>query len=109
MLILNYAKKIIALQKKYKLHVYTPKIEIIYINALKKIGKPKVALQEAKKIRLENLNDIQKAELLYLEGDLSIVLGDKGSAKSYFLQCGEIVEDNAWQKMCAEHLKLLSE
>ncbi len=109
MLILNYAKKIIALQKKYKLHVYTPKIEIIYINALKKIGKPKAALQEAKKIRLENLNDIQKAELLYLEGDLSIVLGDKGSAKSYFLQCGEIVEDNAWQKMCAEHLKLLSE
>ncbi len=109
MLVLNYSKKIISLQKKYNLHVYTPKIEIIYIDALKKIGKPQTALREAQKISLDKLSDIQKAELLYIEGDLSVTLGKRDMAKRFFLQCGEIVEDNAWQKMCAQHLKLLSE
>lgn len=109
MLIINYAKKVIHLQKKYNLHVYSPKVEIQYMYALKKIGKPKTALQEAQKLNHEQLNDIQKAEIFYLEGDLSITLGKNKQARKYFLKCGEIVQDNAWQKMCAEHLKLLDE
>jgi len=107
MLLLNYAKKVIALQKRYKITAYSPKIEIAYAHGLKKIGQNKQARNEVMKLLTKKLTDAQKAEVLYLAGELSILLKEEEAAKGFFTKCGEIVKDSAWQKLCAENLALL--
>ena len=109
MLQINYAKKVITLQRKYKITSYTPKVEIIYIHGLQKIGEYRKALEEDLKLLRQKLNDEQKAEVLYLAGELSIALHNKKDAIDYFSKCGETIQDNNWQKLCAENLALLIE
>ncbi len=109
LLVINYAKKIIDLQKKHKIDVYSPKIEILYAHELQKIGKYKEALQVVLDLLMHKLTDAQKAEVLYLAGELSLKLGKKDAAIEFYTKCGEIVKDSAWQKLCAENLEILSE
>lgn len=109
MLQINYAKKVIDLKKRYNVTAYSPRIEIQYIHGLQKIGQYKKALAEDKKLLQKTLNDEQKAEVLYLAGELSIALQRKKDAVSYFTRCGEIVQNSNWQKLCAENLELLIE
>ncbi len=109
MLELNYAKKVIDLQKRFGISAYSPKIEIIYAHALKKAGKYQKALNYVLKLVNKKMSDIQKAEVLYLAGELSMDLHKTEDAKKYFTKCGEIVKDSEWQKLCAENLQLLAE
>ncbi len=109
MLELNYAKKVIDLQKRFKISVYSPRVEILYIHGLQKIGKYKEAFTEVQKLINKKLTDIQKAEVLYLAGELSVQLQQKQKAIDYFTKCGEVVENSDWQKLCAENLQLLEE
>ena len=109
MLEINYAKKVIDLQKKYKVKAYSPRIDIIYAHGLQKIGKYEEALSVARRLVTRKLTDRQKAEALYLAGELSAQLKRKKAAIGYFTKCGEIVQDSEWQKLCAENLQLLSE
>ncbi len=109
MLVLNFAKKIIELQKRHKIKSYTPKIEIIYVHTLQKIGRYEEALREVLKLLTEKLSDKQKAEVLYLAGEISVSLKKPENAKKFFLKCGEIVKDSSWQRLCAQNLELLTQ
>ncbi len=106
---INYAKKVIDLQKKYKVKAYSPRINIIYAHGLQKLGKYKEALSVVRRLTTRKLTDRQRAEVLYLAGELSARLHRKEEAIRYFTECGDIVQDSEWQKLCAENLQLLSE
>ncbi len=109
MLVINFAKKIINLQKKYNISSYSPKVEITLVHALQKGGKYKEALREVLKLLTKKLSDKQKAQALYLAGEISVSLKKTENAKEFFLKCGEIVKDSSWQKLCAQNLELLNQ
>ena len=109
MLEINYAKKVIDLQKKYHISAYSPMIDIVYAHGLQKIGKYHEALAVIKRLIGRKLTDRQRAEVLYLAGELSVHLNRKKEAIDYFTKCGTETQNNEWQKLCAENLQLLSE
>ncbi len=109
LIVINYAKKIIDLQKKYKLDLFTPKVELDYIEGLKRLGKFREALKLDLDLLYKKMSDKQKAHVLYLAGELSQRINKIEESKSFFLKCGEIIEDSAWRKLCVENLKLLEE
>lgn len=108
-LISTYAKKIIELQKMHKISSYSPRVELDYINALKRLKLYDKALKEDLKLLYIKLSDEQRANVLYIAGELSLKIGKKSEAKEFFMKCGEIVDDSSWQKLCVENLKLLDE
>ncbi len=108
-LIINYAKKMIALQEKYHLDTYTPKLELDYIKALREKGMYKKALEEDIKLLYKKLSDAQRAQVLYIAGDLSEKFKKFKEAKEFYTKCGEIVYDTAWVELCSENLQLLDE
>lgn len=105
----NYAKKVMTLQKKFNVKAYSPRIDIVYAHGLQKLGKYEEGLEVVRRLVTGKLTDRQKAEVLYLAGELSAQLHRKKEAIGYFTECGDIVEDSEWQKLCAENLQLLSE
>ncbi len=109
MLTASYAQKIIELQKRHKISDYSPMVELDYINALKRLKQYSKALKEDVKLLYIKLSDAQRANVLYIAGELSIKTGKEKEAKEFFTKCGEIVDDSSWQRLCAENLKLLEE
>ena len=109
MLIVSYAQKIIALQKMHKISDYSPMVELDYINALKRLKQYSKALKEDIKLIYMKLTDVQRANVLYIAGELSLKTGKTKEAKEFFIKCGDIVEDSSWQRLCAENLKLLED
>jgi len=109
LLIVKYAQKIIELQKQHKIDDYSPTVEIDLVNALKRLKQYDKALKEDVKLLYIKLTDAQRANVLFLAGDLSLKLSKQKEAKEFFIKCGEIVEDSSWQRLCAESLKLFEE
>jgi tetratricopeptide (TPR) repeat protein len=109
LLIVKYAQKIIELQKQHKIDDYSPTVEIDLVNALKRLKQYDKALKEDVKLLYIKLTDAQRANVLFLAGDLSLKVAKQKEAKEFFIKCGEIVEDSSWQKLCAESLKLFEE
>ena len=104
-----YAKKMIDMQKKYKINTFSPVVEIDYVEALKKDKKYDKALQVVIDLLYQKLNDTQRAHVLYLGGYLSEKLNKIKEAKEFYSKCGEIVEDSAWVQLCAQNLDLLDQ
>lgn len=102
-----YTKKIINLQNRYKMSDYSPQVELDLITALKYLKQYDEALKEDIKLLYKKLTDKQKANVLYIAGELSLKLNKTKQAKEFFIKCGEIVNDNSWQKLCVQSLKLL--
>ncbi|OQX72978.1 MAG: hypothetical protein B6D59_06905 [Campylobacteraceae bacterium 4484_4] len=109
LLLIKYAEKIIMMQKKHHISTYTPKVELDYIEVLKRMGRYAKALQVDIGLLYERLTDAQRAQVLFEAGDLSLKLGKEREAKAFFRKCGEVVEDNSWVKLCAQSLKMLEE
>jgi tetratricopeptide (TPR) repeat protein len=109
LLIVNYAKRIMELQKRHKISDYSPLVELDYVNALKRLKQYAKALKEDIKLLYLKLNDVQRANVLYIAGELSLKTNKPKEAKGFFIKCGEIVDDSSWQRLCAENLKLLEE
>jgi tetratricopeptide (TPR) repeat protein len=107
MMTLQYTKKMIDFQEKYQIDTYSPRVDIDYISALKNMGKYQEALDAVLKLLYKNLTDQQKANVLYLAGEISLKLNKTEEAKEFFIKCGKIVEDNAWQKLCSESLFII--
>ncbi len=107
-LLIKYAKKILSLQKRYKLDTYTPKIDFLYMDALKRVKKIKSAKNIAENLLNKRLNEENRARVEYELGELSLKLNDAKEAKKYFQECTKIKSDNSWKNLCIDNLKLLS-
>ena len=104
-LLINYAKKIISIQKIYKSFVLSPQIELALIKSLKSIAK----FKEAKDVAKELLQRVQasqtRARVLYELGDISLNLKEKTEAKKYFKECSKI-KKTSWSSLCKESLSI---
>ncbi|WP_331775158.1 tetratricopeptide repeat protein [Sulfurospirillum sp. 1612] len=107
LLLIKYARDIMALQDKYQILLHSPNIEFLLIDALKRIGKPKEALAVAERLKTQKLDDNDKARSLYELGELSVKLKDDSGAKSYFETCSKIKGASAWKSLCIENMSLL--
>ncbi len=106
LLSIRYLKKIIFLQKKYNINYYSPKVEFLYIDALKRLSK----IDEARSIALElvkkSLTPKQKSRVYYELGELNLKLKNSKEAKKYFAKCSKIQENNSWKGLCEDNLQL---
>lgn len=108
LLLVQYAQKVVALQEKYKNYVQTPNLEFNYINALKRLGRNKEALDVATKLITKELLPRDLSKAYYYSAEISLRLNQKEKAKEYFQKCTQTKEKNSWQDICAQNLKLLN-
>jgi len=106
LLLVNYAQTIIDLQKKFNVSALTPRIEFSYIEALKRLGREKEALNLAESLMKASLSHDDKIRLFYHAGELSLKLKESEKAKGYFKECVENNESSSWKRICEENLKL---
>ena len=105
-----YAKKLLKLQKELKIEVYSPVVDIMLIKSLESLNRYKEALKYFADAYLsKNINDSQKAQLLYLAGEISLKNKKIEQAKEFFIKCGTDVKSQMWQKLCSENLKMLED
>ena len=107
LLLSEYANKIIALQNKFKSHVYTPIVEFNLIGALQRLEKTKEALDIVKGLIAKEITPTEKIRAFYNAGELSMKLNQNEEAKKYFQECTNIEEKSSWKDICEQNLKLL--
>ena len=107
LLLIEYAKKIITLQKRYKSYIYTPDVELSLIGALQRLEKIKEALVVVKGLIELKITPKEMTRAFYSAGELSIKLGKNKEAKEYFTKCKNIKVKSSWKDICEQNLKLL--
>ena len=107
LLLIEYADKIIALQKKHKSNSYTPEIEFSLIGALQRLNKHQEALDITRGLLDKDLSPKQKTRAYYSAGELSMKLEKNEDAKEYFTKCKELEVESSWKDICEQNLKLL--
>ncbi len=103
---LQFAKNIISLQKAKNLYPYSPNIEFIYIDALKKIEKNKEAYKTAQNLLKRIKNPKTKSRALYLAADIALKLQKTKEAKKFFEECIDLNTTSSWKELCKENLSL---
>ncbi len=103
---LNFAKRVVNLQNSYNLYPYSPSIDFIYIESLKKAGKNKEAFEFANNLLKRVKNDKEKARVLYLIGELAIKLNKTDKAKEAFKKCSDLNTSSSWKDLCKDNLSL---
>lgn len=105
-----YARRLLKLQKNLKVQTYSPRVDLLLIQALGRLNKDSKALSYfADAILTKTINDTEKAQLLYLAGELSLKLKNQEQAKEFFIKCGTDIKSSMWQKLCSDSLKLLED
>ena len=105
-LLSQYAKKILNIEKKYKIYTYSPKVDFFYIVSLKRLSKIKEAKKIAEDLMKVELSYKDKSRALFELGELSYKLKETKKAKEYFVKCSKIKTDNSWKKLCKNSLTL---
>ena len=105
-LLSQYAKKILHVENKYKIYTYSPRVDFLYIDALKRLSKNKEAKKIAQGLIEIKLNHEDKSRALFELGELSYKLKEIKKAKEYFIKCSKIKGDNSWKKLCKNSLIL---
>lgn len=106
LLLVSYAQKILTLQRESKSAPLSPAIEFSYIEALKRLGKEREALDVIVSLEAQKLPPKERVRLFYNAGELSLKLKNETKAKEYFLQCVDTNETSSWKSICEENLKL---
>jgi len=106
LLLVSYAQKILTLQRESKSAPLSPAIEFSYIEALKRLGKEREALEVIVSLEPQKLPPKERVRLFYNAGELSLKLKDDAKAKEYFSKCVDTNETSSWKSICEENLKL---
>jgi tetratricopeptide (TPR) repeat protein len=103
----TYANKLITMQENAKSFIYSPKVEMTLINALKNLDKKQKALNiTTKTLTLPTLKPKNKIRLLYLAGELTLKLNQPKKAKKFFEKCTSVDGKSPWLELCTEQLKI---
>ena len=89
-----YAKKIIDLQNKFKVYLYSPFVEFVYIKYSKSDDRVKVLLDLLPRVKGED-----KARAYYMLANLT-------KNKEYLDKCLEVNNSNLWKSLCKDAKKL---
>lgn len=107
LLLVKYAELIISMQKQFKTAVYTPSVELSYIDSLKRLGRDSEALKVVEELLPKIFNNKDKIRALYQAGELTMKLQQMDKAKNYFTQCVAVNENSSWKTICQQNLELL--
>ncbi len=107
LLLIEYANKIIALQKQHKSNTYTPDVELSLIGALQRLDKTQEALRVTEGLLKKKISLKQQVRAYYSAGELSMKLDKNEDAKEYFEKCKNIEVESSWKDICEQNLKLL--
>ena len=105
---IKYAKKVLEAQSRLKISTFSPQIDFIYIDTLKKLNLNKEALQASAQLLNLELKDDAKARALYTLADLQLKVGAFVSAKQNINKCIELKNTSAWQGLCRQQLELIN-
>lgn len=126
-LALNYARKTLQMQAQLKINTYSPDIDFIYIDSLKKTGDEDEALRAVNYLVDKNLNGTERgfdgskvlggfssnlsdeslSRALYILSDLELKRGLVSSSKEHVNLCISIGKQTPWKALCSELNELL--
>lgn len=104
LVVTQYAKKALELQKDLKINLYSPKLDLIYAEALIRLNTLELAIEALLGINDKD-NEIN-AKKEYLLGYTYQKLQRFEEAKSSYKKCSEINITSPWINICKEALKL---
>ena len=107
LLLSQYAKIIMQMQAQFKTTAYTPSVELLYIDALKRLERNEEALSIVEPLLNVHVAPKDKIRLLYHAGELSMKLKNTEKAKAYFTQCVAVNDQSSWKSICQQNLDLL--
>ncbi len=105
LLLIKYAKKIVDMQNKNKLFAFTPKVELLYMGALKRLGRYKDAYKLIVNLSKKPIKSKYSSRIFYELGEISIKLKDTKNAKKYFKKCVSLKTKDSWSSLCKDNLK----
>lgn len=103
----NYASKVMQLQKKHKSYNYSPSIEFMLLNALKKLEKSTKAYKVAKDLVKRVKKEEQLARAYYELGIICQRLNYTAEMKKAFQKSSEASKSSPWSKLSQDALDLL--
>ncbi|WP_458700710.1 tetratricopeptide repeat protein [Sulfurospirillum sp. 1307] len=107
LLLETYAKKVLALQNKYKSYVYTPMVEFALIGSLERLLKLDEAYKIASQLVKKELDQKDLVRAFYIAGELALKIKNNEDAKKFFQECIDIKIQSSWKDICEQNLKLL--
>lgn len=106
---LSYAKKTIEMQKQLKISTYSPEIDFIYIDTLRRMGDENTALEALLALLKTGLKDEIKTRALYQAAEIEMKKGLIASAKDHVKACLDTNSTSPWKALCKEQNELLNE
>lgn len=106
---LSYAKKTIDMQTRLKISTYSPEIDFIYIDTLKRMGDDEAARIGALKLLPGTLSPDARARALYAAAEIEIKKGLIASAKEHIQECISMPVNTPWKALCKEQNELLKD
>ncbi len=103
----NYAKKVIYLQKKRSSYTQTPYIEFSLAEALVKLNKHYEAIEILKSLDEREIGPQQRARQKYLLGSLLQKSAETVAAKEAYKQSVEADAESAWGRLAQDALNLM--
>ena len=104
---IKYAKMALQAQARLKIDTFSPQIDFIYIDTLKKQNLYKEAMVASARVVELNLKDADKARALYTLADLQIKDGAHEYAQKTITQCLNLKINSPWQELCKQQQQLL--
>lgn len=102
----DYAIKVLNLQKKLNINTFSPEANFIYIDSLVARSKLQEAKNELEELFVLNLKAHNRARALHKIAQIEISQNNPKEAAKYINECLDIAGDSQWRGLCAEQ-KLL--
>ena len=103
---INYAKKVISLQKNKKSFTYSPSIEFTLTQAYMNQKENQKAIDTLDELLKQTLKAEQTSRAYYLKGTLYQNLGKTDEANESYTKSKESSPDSAWGKLSSDSLEL---
>ena len=97
------------MQARLKISTYSPEIDFIYIDTLKRIGDDEAARIGALKLLPGALSPDARARALYAAAEIEIKKGLIASAKEHIQECISMPVNTPWKALCKEQNELLKD
>jgi len=95
----TYAKKILSLEQKYHTYIQSPFIDFAFVNAAKKLKKPKEAIKVLQHLVTLDIPQEAKARAYYMLASLTADI-------KYLKQCIKLKKSKTWMPLCKEALEV---
>jgi tetratricopeptide (TPR) repeat protein len=105
-MVIDYARKLMEIQKRYNISQESPWIESVAIDTYLSLDRLEQALSVSKEaIENPKINDSDKAKILYSQAKIYQKMGNIPKQKESLQECSNINAMSSWVNLCKEALK----